>query len=170
MKRDLPTVPVMALTATASSNVLTKIKSLLHNPYISQSSVNRQKIYYRVEKLPPKGKQTGLSCDDYSIFAEKTSDLIEDSCAIVYTDFVSDVGPILCELRNVGLECAGYYGEMDPDECQVTEEEWMQNNVQVMVATKAFGLGIDKPNIRHVIRNGVAENISAWVQESGRAE
>ena len=45
----------------------------------------------------------------------------------------------------------------------------MQNNVQVMVATKAFGLGIDKPNIRHVIRNGVPENISAWVQESGRA-
>ena len=82
---------------------------------------------------------------------------------------MSDVGPILCELRSLGLECAGYYGEMDPDERQVAQDEWMQNNVQVMVATKAFGLGIDKPNIRHVIRNRVPENISAWVQESGRA-
>lgn len=45
----------------------------------------------------------------------------------------------------------------------------MQGNVQVMVATKAFGLGIDKPNIWHVIRIGVPENISVWVQESGRA-
>ena len=54
IKRDVPTVPVMALTVTASSNVLTKLKSLLHNPYISQSSVNRQNIYYRVENYHQK--------------------------------------------------------------------------------------------------------------------
>ena len=54
---------------------------------------------------------------------------------------------------------------MDADERQVAQDEWMQNNVQVMVATKAF----DKPIIGHVIRNGVPENISAWVQESRRA-
>lgn len=76
---------------------------------------------------------------------------------------MSDVGPILCALQSLGLECAGYYGEMDADERKVAQGEWMQNNVQVMVTTKAFGLGIDKPNIRHVIRNGVPENISAWV-------
>ena len=88
---------------------------------------------------------------------------------LLYTDFLSDVGPILCALRSIGIECAGYYGEMDADERQLAQDEWMQGNVQVMVATKAFGLGIDKPNIRHVLRNGVPENISAWVQESGRA-
>ena len=114
-------------------------------------------------------KQTQFNRGDYSAFALKTRDLIEDDCAIVYTDFVADVGPILCALRSLGLECAGYYGEMDADERQLAQEAWMQGNVQVMVATKAFGLGIDKPNIRHVIRNGVPESISAWVQESGRA-
>lgn len=132
--------------------------------------MNHPNLYYRVEKLPPKGKQTELNRGDYSIFAQKTRDLIGDDSAIVYTDFVSDVGPILCALRSLGLECAGYYGEMNAEERQVAQDEWMKNNVQVMVATKAFGLGIDKPNIRHVIRNGVPENISAWVQESGRAE
>ena len=55
------------------------------------------------------------------------------------------------------------------DERQLAQEAWMQGNVQVMVATKAFGLGIDNPIIHHVIRNGVPESISAWVQESGRA-
>jgi ATP-dependent DNA helicase RecQ len=58
---------------------------------------------------------------------------------------------------------------MDAEERQTAQDEWMQGNVQVMVATKAFGLGIDKPNIWRVIRNGVPENISAWVQESGQA-
>ena len=75
----------------------------------------------------------------------------------------------MCALRSLGLQCAGYYGEMDAKERQVAQEEWMHGKVQVMVATKAFGLGIDKPNIRHVIRNGVPESISAWIQESGRA-
>lgn len=103
------------------------------------------------------------------MFAQKTRDLIKHECAIVYTDFVSDVGPILCALRSVGLECVGYYGEMDTEDRQAAQEKWMQNKAQVIVATKAFGLGIDKPNIRHVIRNGVPENISAWIQESGRA-
>ena len=169
IKSDLPTIPVMALTATASPSVLMKLKTFLHNPYVSQSSVNRPNIYFRAEKLPAKGKPTELNRGDYSVFAQKTKDLVGDQCAIVYTDFVSDVGPILCALRNIGIECAGYYGEMDADERQLAQDEWMQGNVQVMVATKAFGLGIDKPNIRHVIRNGVPENISALVQESGRA-
>ena len=48
---------------------------------------------------------------------------------------------------------------MDAEERQIAQDEWMQGYVQVMVATKAFGLGIDKPNIRHVIRNGVPENM-----------
>ena len=122
-------------------------------------------IYFRAEKLPAKRKQTELN---HGVFAQKTKELIGDQCAIVYTDLVSDVGPILCALRSIGIECAGYYGEMDADERQLAQDEWMQGNVQVMVATKAFRLGIDKLNIRHVLRNGVPENISAWVQESGR--
>ena len=58
---------------------------------------------------------------------------------------------------------------MDPDNRQVAQDEWMQNSVQVVMSTKAFELGIDKVNIRHIIRNRVPENISACVQESGTA-
>lgn len=84
IKSDLPTIPVMALTATANPGAPMKLKSFLCNPYISQSSVNRPNVYYRVETLPPKGKTTELNRGDYSIFAQKTRDLIEDGSAIVY--------------------------------------------------------------------------------------
>ena len=55
-----------------------------------------------------------------------TQDLVGNQCAIVYTDFVSDVAPILCTV----IECAGYYGEMDADTHQLAQDEWMQGNVQ----------------------------------------
>ena len=60
-------------------------------------------------------------------------------------------------------------GEMDAFEREESYQKWMVEDVQIMVATKAFGLGINKPNIRHVIRNGVLESISCWLQESSRA-
>lgn len=75
-KSDLPTIPVMALAATVNPSVIMKLKSILCNPYISESSVNRPNVYYRVEKLPPKGKITELNHGDYSIFAQRTRDLI----------------------------------------------------------------------------------------------
>ncbi len=72
----------------------------------------------------------------------------------VYTDFVADIGPIMCEQRNNGLTCAAYYGELDSATREAPQSEWMAGNVQVMVAMKAFGIGINKPDIRHVITNG----------------
>ena len=95
--------------------------------------------------------------------------IVGDECAVVYTDFVADIGSIICELHTKGLTCAAYYGELDSATREASQSQWMSENVQVMVATKAFGLGINKPDICHVIRNGVPESLSAWVQEAGRA-
>ena len=63
-------------------------------------------------------------------------------------------------LRKHDLTCARYSGEMNAFEQEESYQKWMVEDVQVMVATKAFGLGINKPNVRHVIRNGVPESIS----------
>ena len=82
--------------------------------------MNHPNIYYRAEKLPPKGKQTEFNRRDYS---QKIRDPIDNDCGIVYMDFVSDVGPILCALRSLGLKCVRYYGEMDADERQVAQDE-----------------------------------------------
>ena len=125
IKSDLPTIPVMALTATASPSVLMKLKTFLQNPYVSQSSVNRPNIYFRAEKLPAKGKPTELNRGDYSVFAQKQRILLVISVLLHNTDFLSDVCPILCALRNIGIECAGYYREMDADERQLAQDVWM---------------------------------------------
>jgi len=91
------------------------------------------------------------------------------SCsAIIYTDFISEVGKIVSSLETIGIPSVGYHGEMDVSSRQDAYVQWKSNNIQVIVATKAFGMGIDKPDIRHVIRNGVPESMASWAQELGR--
>ncbi len=169
VKREFPTIPFMALSATIPPDTLKKLLTMLRDPIISKGSVNRKNVKYFAEKLPSKGRPTGITRGDFTTFAERVKDIVGDERSVVYTDFVADIGPIMCELRNNGLTCAAYYGELDTVTREASQSEWMSRNVQVMVATKAFGLGINKPDIRHVIRNGVPESLSAWVQEAGRA-
>ena len=84
---------------------------------------------------------------------------------IVYTDFITDVGMIISALNELSIEAVGYYGEMDPKQRLESYMKWKSREIQIMVATKAFGMGIDKANIRHEIRNGVPENVVSWAQE-----
>jgi len=88
---------------------------------------------------------------------------------IIYTDFINSVGPIVSELSELGIESVAYYGEMDTKSRNESYSNWKTGKVSVMVATSAFGMGIDKPDIHHIIRLGVPENICSWAQELGRA-
>lgn len=93
-----------------------------------------------------------------------------NSSSIIYTDFIADVGPIVSGLAEEGIEAVGYHGEMDSPSRLESYMKWKSSEVKVIVATKAFGMGIDKSDIRHiVVRNGVPESIPSWVQEMGRA-
>ena len=89
--------------------------------------------------------------------------------AIIYTDFIDDIGPIVSELAEYDIYCVAYHGEMDVQSRHTSYSKWRNGEVRVMVATTAFGMGIDKPDIRNVIRYGVPENICSWAQELGRA-
>lgn len=169
IKREFPNLSLVLLTATATPALMSQLKALLVDPFVCSSSMNRPNVKYFVEKLPSRGRLSAENRGDFTTFAERVKDIVADECSIVYTDFVVDVGPILCALRGEGLSCAAYYGEMDPQERKEAYTEWMNGNVQIMVATEAFGLGIDKSDIRHIVRNGVPESIAAWMQESGRA-
>ena len=107
---------------------------------------------------------------DFSYFASRVSNMLQsDECAILYTDFIDDVGPIMSELSNHGIDSVAYYGEMDIRSRNESFDRWRNGDVNVMVATSAFGMGINKPNIRHIIRYGVPENMCSWAQELGRA-
>ena len=87
----------------------------------------------------------------------------------MYTDFACHVGPIVIALRDRDIQAIGYYGKMKELEKREAYCKWKGREVQIIVATRAFGLGINKADVRFVIRNGLSPSISAWVQEFRRA-
>ena len=105
----------------------------------------------------------------YAHFAARVSEILDGSSAIIYTDFIDDIGPIVSELSEYDIDCVAYHGEMDIQSRHTSYSKWRSGETKVMVATSAFGMGIDKPDIRNIIRYGVPENICSWAQELGRA-
>ena len=89
--------------------------------------------------------------------------------SIVSTDFIADIGPIVSALQEVGVDVVGYHGEMDAPSRHESYVKWKSGKVQTIVATKAFGMGVDKLDIRHVVWNEVPESLLSWAQELGQA-
>ena len=109
LKHDFPSVPLLCLTATAPPPVEVSIRSLFRNPLIIKASVDRPNVSLACEEIPP-----SIGRKDFSYFASRVADIIDSSdCAIVYTDFIDDVGLIVSELGNLGINSVAYYGEMD---------------------------------------------------------
>ena len=167
-------IPVMALTATATPEIFNKLTKFLSNPVIVQSSVNRPNIYLAVhqcnfKKSTGPSKSFGLDHRDFNEFADQVASMVKNDCSIVYTDFATHVGPIVLALRDRGVNAIGYYGKMKESEKSDAYLRWKTGDVPVIVATRAFGLSINKENVRFVIRNGLPPSISAWVQELERA-
>lgn len=150
----------MALSATATTDVEEKICHALRNPIMQKKSINRPNITLNVEELI---HEKGMN--DTMQFSTRAAEIAGTSPTIIYTDFISDIGPILSSLHEIGTDAVGYHGEMDPSERLESYTKWNSDQVNIIVATKAFGLGIDKPDIRNVIRNGVPESILSWTLE-----
>ena len=161
LKVEFPTIPLMVLTATATSLVENSLLQLVRSPVISKGSINRPNIYFQCEELE--------NDDDFSIFAEKAAKIIKNECSIIYTDFINNIGPIMSKLQENGIDSLPYYGEMDAKSRYLNYMKWKNDEVKVIVATAAFGMGIDKADIRHIVRYGVPESLTSWAQELGRS-
>ena len=154
-------VPFLALTATATPAVQNSILQLLRNPFITTGSINRPNIHLACEEIS--------SDDDFRIFASRAVEIIGGNCAVVYVDFINNIGPIVNQLHSLGTDTVAYHGEMDIKSRDISYTKWKTGEIKIMVATTAFGMGIDKEDIRHVVRYGVPENLCSWTQELGRA-
>ena len=152
----------MALTATP--NVEEELKNMvLCNPVIQKVSMNHPNIFLYVEELVGENELANAMQ-----FSARAAEIIQSSSAVVYTDFIVDVGKIISGFESIGVSSIGYHWEMDVSSRENAYMQWKSNNVQVIVAIKEFGMGIDKADIRHVIRNGVPESMASWAQELGR--
>ncbi|MFH1499505.1 MAG: DNA helicase RecQ [Verrucomicrobiota bacterium] len=159
--RDLlPDIPVMALTATATGRVREDIvKHLkLREPAVFVASFNRPNLSYRV--LPKDGPLKQIT-----EFIRKR----EDESGIVYCASRAATERLAEALAGRGYAARAYHAGLTPDERSTNQELFLRDEVKIICATIAFGMGINKPNVRWVIHHDLPKNIEGYYQETGRA-
>ncbi|KEH34543.1 putative DNA helicase [Medicago truncatula] len=157
-------VPYVGLTATATEKVRFDITNSLkmNNPYVVVGSFDRPNLFYGVKQF-----NRGQSFIDELV--EEVSKEVANGCStIIYCTTIKDVEQIYKSLTEVGINAGMYHGQMDGKSREESHRLFVRDEMQIMVATIAFGMGIDKPNIRKVIHYGCPKNLESYYQESGR--
>ncbi|MBG6249188.1 MULTISPECIES: ATP-dependent DNA helicase RecQ [Symbiopectobacterium] len=160
IKQRFPTLPVVALTATADDATRSDIVRLLdlHEPHIHLSSFDRPNIRYTlVEKFKP--------LDQLWMFVQGQ----RGKSGIIYCNSRAKVEDISARLQNRGLSVAAYHAGLDNERRAQVQEAFLRDDLQVVVATVAFGMGINKPNVRFVVHFDIPRTIESYYQETGRA-
>jgi len=157
-----PGVPIMALTATATQNVITDVK---HNLGIEEcelftQSFNRPNLYYEVRRKEK---------DNTTTIANLINSKYHGMTGIVYTLSRKSAENIAQKLRDQGIAAHHYHGSVESQEKVRIQRDWQKGLIKVVVATIAFGMGIDKPDVRFVIHQSVPKSLEGYYQETGRA-
>ncbi|XP_021750141.1 ATP-dependent DNA helicase Q-like 3 isoform X1 [Chenopodium quinoa] len=159
----LPDVPILALTATAAPKVQTDvIQSLcLQNPLVLKSSFNRPNIHYEV-------RYKDLLDDSYADLCGVMKSC-GDVCGIIYCLERSACDALAVHLSSNGISCAAYHAGLNNKLRSSVLDDWISSKIQVVVATVAFGMGIDRKDVRIVCHFNIPKSMEAFYQESGRA-
>jgi ATP-dependent DNA helicase RecQ len=160
LKKQFPGIPVIALTASADTVTQKDIveKLALSHPKIYISSFNRPNIHYFIH---PKRN----AFDHILDYIKKHP----DDSGIIYALSRASTEDIAARLKEAGIKAAHYHAGMDAAERSRVQEAFQRDDYRVIVATIAFGMGIDKSNVRFVIHHDVSKNIEGYYQETGRA-
>ncbi|KAM6149706.1 bifunctional 3'-5' exonuclease/ATP-dependent helicase WRN [Erethizon dorsatum] len=167
LKTALPLVPIVALTATASSSIQEDIIRCLklNNPQITCTSFDRPNLYLEVRR------KTGNILQDLQPFlAKKTSSEWEfEGPTIIYCPSRKMTEQVTAELRRLNLACGTYHAGMSFHTRKDVHHRFMRDEIQCVIATIAFGMGINKSDIRKVIHYGAPKEMESYYQEIGRA-
>ncbi len=160
LKSEFPKIPVVALTATATPMVQEDILRQLHLQDVQtyQASFNRENLKYRVL---PKG-------DTYDILTEYLEVHSKES-GIIYCFSRKSVENLTVNLQADGFNALPYHAGLDKTERTKNQDSFIREDTNIIVATIAFGMGIDKPNVRFVIHYDLPKNLEGYYQETGRA-
>lgn len=163
LRNRLPDVPVLALTATAAPKVQKDvIDSLsLNHPLVLKSSFNRPNIYYEV-------RYKDLLDDAYADLCNILKSY-GDVCAIVYCLERATCDELSVHLSRNGISCAAYHAGLNNKLRTSVLDNWISSKIQVVVATVAFGMGIDRKDVRVVCHLNIPKSMESFYQESGRA-
>ncbi|KAK7205896.1 hypothetical protein BZA70DRAFT_289077 [Myxozyma melibiosi] len=161
-KQQYPDVPMIALTATANDRVQLDVMHNLElkNPAVFKQSFNRPNLFYEVR--------------------EKSKDVLPEIRDLLTVKYPGKSGIIYChskmsceqtasKLQQFGLRVTHYHAGMTPDERMDVQTKWQEGSLQAICATIAFGMGIDKANVRFVVHYTLPRNLEGYYQETGRA-
>lgn len=160
LRRRFPDTPFMALTATATDRVRSDIVNQLQlrDPVDYVASFNRPNLAYRIEQKQAVFRQI------LKFIQARPFD-----SGIIYCFSRKATEQTADKLRQEGIEALAYHAGMTPLQRDKNQESFIRDEVKVICATVAFGMGIDKPNVRYVIHQDIPKNIEGYYQETGRA-
>ncbi len=159
IRQDLPDVPILALTATATPEVIDDIQNNLqfHEKNVFRMSFERRNLAYIVRNVPDKMEQLIHILSNMK------------GSAIVYVNSRRRTKECAEQLQQAGISATFYHAGLENDVKLSRQEEWQKDHVRVIVSTNAFGMGIDKPDVRLVAHIDCPSSIEAYFQEAGRA-
>ena len=159
IKARFPDIPVIGLTATADiatqSDILTQLQ--LNDPLVYKGSFDRPNIRYRV-------------MSKYKAFEQVVTYVKQqEGSGIIYCNSRAKVDDLHAKLFKQGFRCAAYHAGMDADERELVQRQFLNDKIDIVVATVAFGMGINKSNVRYVAHHDVPRSVESYYQETGRA-
>ncbi len=159
---ELGNPPVLALTATATENVVDDIKQQLGRPdmRVFNTGIFRPNLQFEVEHVTGDAEKHG---ELLRLLEEIQGD------GIVYAATVKHVEEITKFLQQQGFEVLAYHGRLNAQRRKEAQERFMAGELEAIVATNAFGMGIDRPDIRYVVHYDLPASLEAYYQEAGRA-
>ncbi|MDL2317357.1 RecQ family ATP-dependent DNA helicase [Desulfovibrio sp. OttesenSCG-928-A18] len=160
LREEFPQVPQAAFTATATPRVARDIieRLRLQNPLLTRASFNRPNLFYQVS---PKEKLEKQLLDFLSSRPEESG--------IIYRTTRKSVDDTAAFLRGKGIDALAYHAGMEDAERTLVQDAFSNDSCRVIIATVAFGMGIDKSNVRFVVHADLPKNIESYYQETGRA-
>ncbi|XP_037076328.1 Werner syndrome ATP-dependent helicase homolog [Pollicipes pollicipes] len=166
LRKGLPGVPILALTATATPEVRTDIvRSLeLRNCVTLVTSFDRPNLFLEV-----RAKSSSALGDLTSLMQRVDGKWRFDGATIVYCPTRKVTEVIHTAFLNSGVPCVMYHAGMSLPQRKASHEQFVRDKVSVIVATVAFGMGIDKPDVRRIVHYGASRDVESYYQEIGRA-
>lgn len=160
LRKKFPTIPIIALTATATPKVRDDIVRQLNlaDPRIFISSFNRPNLSYEVLPKKDSFKSTIALLNGY-----------QNKSVIIYCFSRKDTETLVNNLNEYGLKAIAYHAGLDSKKRKENQDRFIRDEINIMVATIAFGMGIDKPDVRLVIHHSLPKSIEGYYQETGRA-
>lgn len=162
-KRQYPDTPILGLTATATPQVILDIKKILNIPkcLVYKGSFYRPNLVYEIRQISNKDIMPDL--------ADMITGRFQNQSGIIYCLTIKDTEDVAAKLTSLGVMCEAYHAQLDNHTRSRIQKLWYKSKCNVIAATVAFGLGINKMDVRFVVHYSISKSLENYYQETGRA-